>query len=50
MASLECLDCCVADVEGSAIWKLVLVSLLLVRHLRVVLIKVLMSQKKIFDF
>ena len=22
MASLECLDCCVADVEGSVIWKL----------------------------
>ena len=43
MASLECLDCCVADVEGSVIWKLVLVfvivSLLLVAHLRVVLIK-----------
>ena len=39
MASLECLDCCVADVEGSVIWKLVLVivSLLLVGHLRVVL-------------
>jgi hypothetical protein len=33
------LDCCVADVEGSVIWKLVLVivSLLLVGHLRVVL-------------
>jgi hypothetical protein len=31
MASLECLDCCVADVEGSVNWKLVLVivSLLL---------------------
>ena len=43
MTSLECLDCCVADVEGSVIWKLVLVfvivSLLLVGHLRVVLIK-----------
>jgi hypothetical protein len=39
MASLECLDCCVADVERSVIWKLVLVivSLLLVGHLRVVL-------------
>ena len=39
MASLECLDCCVADVEGIVIWKLVLVivSLLLVGHLRVVL-------------
>jgi hypothetical protein len=36
---LECLDCCVVDVEGSVIWKLVLVivSLLLVGHLRVVL-------------
>ena len=31
MASLECLDCCVADVEVIVIWKLVLVivSLLL---------------------
>jgi hypothetical protein len=39
MASLECLDCRVADVEGSVIWKLVLVivSLLLVGHLLVVL-------------
>ena len=39
MASLECLDCCVADVEGSVIWKLVLVivPLLLVGYLRVVL-------------
>ena len=41
MVSLECLDCCVADVEGSVIGKLVLtlviVSLLLVGHLRVVL-------------
>ena len=37
MASLECLDCCVADVEGSVFWKLVIVSLLLVGHLRVVL-------------
>jgi hypothetical protein len=39
MASLESLDCCVADVEGSVIRKLVLaiVSLLLVGHLRVVL-------------
>jgi hypothetical protein len=38
MASLECLDCCVADVEGSVIWKLVLVIVsLLVGHLRVVL-------------
>ena len=41
MASLECLDCCVADVKGSVIWKFVLVfvivSLLLVGHLRAVL-------------
>jgi hypothetical protein len=41
MASLECLDCRVADVEWSVIWKLVLVivivSLLLVGYLRVVL-------------
>jgi hypothetical protein len=38
MASLECLDCCVVDVEGSVIWKLVLVIVsLLVGHLRVVL-------------
>jgi hypothetical protein len=38
MASLECLDCCVADVEESVIWKLVLVIVsLLVGHLRVVL-------------
>jgi hypothetical protein len=39
MTSLESLDCRVADVEGSVIWKLVLVivSLLLVGHLRVVL-------------
>ena len=39
MASLECLDSCVADVEGIVIWKfvLVIVSLLLVGHLRVVL-------------
>ena len=40
MASLECLDCCVADVEGSVIWKLVLVIVslfILVGHLRVVL-------------
>jgi hypothetical protein len=37
MASLECLDSCVADVEGIVIWKLVLVivSLLLVGHLYV---------------
>ena len=39
MASLECLDCCVADAEGSVIGKLVLalviLSLLLVGHLRV---------------
>ena len=41
VGSLECLDCCVADVEGSVIGKLVLalviISLLLVGHLCVVL-------------
>ena len=43
MGSLECLNCCVGDVERSVIGKLVLalviISLSLVGHLRVVLIK-----------
>ena len=41
MGSLECLNCCVGDVERSVIGKLVLalviISLSLVGHLRVVL-------------
>jgi hypothetical protein len=46
MASLECLDCCVADVEGSVIWKLVLHSKIVILILRK---KILVSSKKLLE-